>query len=359
MERIDKAIAAIESPGDEEHLSYTKAAEKFNVDRSTLARRHQGCQAPRNTTIANGRLLNPQQEAELVAYIEQLSADGLPPTRSMIRNFASEIAHKPVGEGWVYRFVNRNKDHLISRWSSGIDRTRSKADSHFKYKLYFDLLHRKVTEHGVLPCNTYNMDEKGFLIGILGRSKRVFSKRQWEKKEVKAALQDGSREWITVLASVCADGTAIPPGLIYASANSSLQKTWVANINTLEHNVFVSSSPSGWSNNNLGVTWLKQVFDRHTKEKARRGRDYRLLILDGHGSHVTKAFINYCHEHRILLCILPPHSTHTLQPLDVVVFKPLSSAYSLELTKYLHRGQGLVPVKKGDFFPLFWKAWQS
>jgi hypothetical protein len=41
------------------------------------------------------------------------------------------------------------------------------------------------------------------------------------------------------------------------------------------------------------------------------------------------------------------------------VFKPLSSAYSLELTKYLHRGQGLVPVKKGDFFPLFWKAWQS
>jgi hypothetical protein len=82
----------------------------------------------------------------------------------------------------------------------------------------------------VLPCNTYNMDEKGFLIGILGRSKRVFSKQQWEKKEVKAALQDGSREWITVLASVCADGTAIPPGLIYVSANSSLQKTWVANI---------------------------------------------------------------------------------------------------------------------------------
>jgi hypothetical protein len=346
MERIDEAIAAIESLGDGEQLSYTKAAKKLNVDRSTLARRHQGCQAPRNTTIANGRLLNPQQEAELVTYVEQLSADGLPPTRSMIRNFASEIAHKPVGEGWVHRFVNRNKDHLISRWSSGIDRTRSKADSHFKDKLYFDLLHRKVAEHGVLPCNTYNMDEKGFLVGILGRSKRVFSKRQWEKKEAKAALQDGSREWITVLASVCADGTAILPSLMYASANSSLQTTWVADIKVSEHDVFVSSSPSGWSNNDLGVTWLEQVFDCHTKEKARRGRDYRLLILDGHGSYVTKAFINYCDEHRILLCILPPHLTHTLQPLEVVVFKPLSSAYSLELTEHLHRGQGLVPIRR-------------
>jgi hypothetical protein len=47
-----------------------------------------------------------------------------------------------------------------------------------------------------------------------------------------------------------------------------------------------------------------------------------------------------------------------LQPLDVVVFKPLSFAYSLELTKHLHRGQGLVPIRKGNFFPLFWKAWQ-
>jgi hypothetical protein len=37
MERIDEAIAAIESPGDGEQLLYTKAAENFNVDRSTLA----------------------------------------------------------------------------------------------------------------------------------------------------------------------------------------------------------------------------------------------------------------------------------------------------------------------------------
>jgi hypothetical protein len=97
----------------------------------------------------------------------------------------------------------------------------------------------------VLPCNTYNINEKGFLISILGSSKQVVSWQQWEKKELKAPLHDGSREWITVLASVCADETAVPPDLIYTSANSSLQKTWVANIKALEHNVFVSSFPSG------------------------------------------------------------------------------------------------------------------
>ena len=84
-----------------------------------------------------------------------------------------------------------------------------------------------------------------------------------------------------------------------------------------------------------------------------------MLILDGYRSYVTIEFIDYCDRHRILLIVLPPHSTHTLQPLDVVLFKPLSQAYSNELTNHLHKAQGLIPIKKGDFFPLFWSAWIS
>jgi hypothetical protein len=70
-------------------------------------------------------------------------------------------------------------------------------------------------------------------------------------------------------------------------------------------------------------------------------------------------FINYCNLHRILLLVLPPHSTHTVQPLDVVIFKPLSTAYTNALVDHLHRTQGMVTIKKGEFLPLFWKAWIS
>jgi hypothetical protein len=68
-------------------------------------------------------------------------------------------------------------------------------------------------------------------------------------------------------------------------------------------------------------------------------------------------FIEYCNQNKILLIIYPPHSTHTLQLLDVVMFKGLSTAYSTELISHLHKSQRLLPVKKGDFFALFWKAW--
>jgi hypothetical protein len=114
-----------------------------------------------------------------------------------------------------------------------------------------------------------------------------------------------------------------------------------------EDRVYISSSPSRWTNNDIGLAWLKQVFDRSTKEKA--GRSYRLLILDGHGSHLTMDFIEYCDRNRILLAIYPPHSTHTLQPLDVVMFKPFSSAYSNQVAAFMERCQGLTSMSKRDW----------
>jgi len=222
MDPFDEAIAAIESRDPKEKLVYQDYADFFGVSRTTLARRHQGRQGTRTAKIFNQTKLTPQQEEELVRYIGDLTGRGLPPTNTMIRNFASTLADTRVSEAWVTRFKHRHEDTLISKWGRAMDATRHKADSYFKYKQYFELLHGKMEEHEVLPHNSYNMDEKGFMIGVIGNSKRVFTRSQWERKEVTAALQDGSRKWITTVACVCADGTALPLGLIYKSANSTI-----------------------------------------------------------------------------------------------------------------------------------------
>jgi hypothetical protein len=38
------------------------------------------------------------------------------------------------------------------------------------------------------------MDEKGFMLGVLTRSKRVFSRRIYVDGKIKAHIQDGSQE---------------------------------------------------------------------------------------------------------------------------------------------------------------------
>ena len=158
-----------------------------------------------------------------------------------------------------------------------------------------------------------------------------------------------------MLATICADGSHLPPGVIFAAAGSDVQSSWVHKIEAGKHSIHFTTSPNGWTNNDLGLTWLQQVFDRYTKPKARR--KWRLLIIDGHGSHITKPFIDYCDANKILLMIFPPHATHTLQPLDVVCFKPLAQNYSNELDNYNYTSQGKAPVKKSDFISLFWPAW--
>jgi hypothetical protein len=235
MDPIDLAVEAMGAQDEGEQLSYTKVAEKYDVSRHTLARRCKGTQAPMQAKAINQQRLNPQQEQELIQHIERLTERGLAPTREMIRRFASGIAQEAVGKGWVTRFINKHHDKLITRWTSGMDYTRHNADSEARYKLYFDLVHSKIEEYGVLAGNTYNMDEKGFMIGQVGRTKRVFSRETWEKKRKTEVLQDGSREWITVMACVGAGGDALPPSLIFQGMNGNIQSDWVQDIDPDEH----------------------------------------------------------------------------------------------------------------------------
>ena len=46
-----------------------------------------------------------------------------------------------------------------------------------------------------------------------------------------------------------------------------------------------------------------------------------LLLFDGHGSHMTLAFIMFCKGKGIMLLLKPPHTTHRMQTCDVYNFR--------------------------------------
>jgi hypothetical protein len=101
-------------------------------------------------------------------------------------------------------------------------------------------------------------------------------------------------------------------------------------MNTL-NNWHYSCNDKGWTSNVHGEQWIQDCFDVATKDKA-NGR-YRLLLCDGHDSHITAQFVRYCIDNKIIVFLLPPHSSHLLQPLDVGVFGPVKAAMSLLLSR--------------------------
>jgi hypothetical protein len=57
--------------------------------------------------------------------------------------------------------------------------------------------------------------------------------------------------------------------------------------------------------------------------------------------------------------ILPPHTTHRLQPLDVGLFQPLSTAYSAALTRTIYESQSFTSMTKRLFWTIFKEAWEA
>ncbi|RKK39643.1 hypothetical protein BFJ68_g18359 [Fusarium oxysporum] len=100
MAAIDKGLKFLKTSGS---INYDATAKKFKCDETTLRRRHQGKQrARRDADSLYKSRLSKQQEQDLVTYIRKLSLRGIPPTLSMIRNFAQDIAKIEVGKNWPY-----------------------------------------------------------------------------------------------------------------------------------------------------------------------------------------------------------------------------------------------------------------
>ena len=86
MNPIQEAIAEIESRNLGEQFSYQQIAKKYGVNRVTLMRRHK--HETEDYSVRN-QSLHPEREAKLIRYIETLTERRLPPTRTIIQQFAS------------------------------------------------------------------------------------------------------------------------------------------------------------------------------------------------------------------------------------------------------------------------------
>ena len=134
----------------------------------------------------------------------------------------------------------------------------------------------------------------------------------------------GRQEWITSVEGISAAGSAIPPLIIYKAKHTNT--AWIPP--DTPDDWYFSTSNSRWTSDSHGLRWLRNCFEPYTRSVDPDAR--RLLIADGHSSHVTASIIAYCMQHMINLLILPPHRSHILQPLDVGMFAPLKRALAVE-----------------------------
>ena len=147
--------------------------------------------------------------------------------------------------------------------------------------------------------------------------------------------------------------------IIYQTILDNIQNSWLTEYNFKEQFCFFAFFATDWTNDELIYSWLTIVFDRNTKSKVRNSRDYCLLFVDEHDSHINMKFLDWCEQNKILVTLYSSHSTHRLQSLNVSLFNSLTNYYSQNLNDWIFKIQELSRISKRDFFDLFWSAYQA
>jgi len=357
-----------------------RVAEMHQISHSILQRALAGNRVSKSASAADQQLLAPAEEIALKIWCLDMAKWGFPVRLDLLRQMAAavlidrkrrnildasdafetildegsisfvEIGADPktglidvtcVGPQWYRRFLLRHPD-LKAVQSRSLDYDRAKANDPVTILEYFQLVKDTIQKYKIKGKLIFNMDEKGFLIGLIRKSMKVII----SSSEKNAFLrQPGNRQTVTVVEAIGTGGQDIPPMVILKGEHhlfgwykKPLPPGWVTAI-----------SPNGWTDAYLALEWLKRNFEPYTRPQ--NSDDWRLLILDGHESHITWEFIAYAMSHKIICLCLPPHSSHVTQPLDVGIFSPYEGAYSKALADA--QREGITGIDKILFLEIF------
>ena len=342
--RMQKALDALRS---NRKLSIKRAAKTFDVSRTSLGKRAKG-QRSRCESREAICALSSVEEEELVRWIYKLSCTGFAPKHELIREMAEKVrqrrligvndesielvTYKPLGNEWVANFIERHSD-LKTVTGHAIEKDRVEGTKEDVLRNWFNVCKAEIHDDpNVLIENVYNFDETGFSIGAIKAGRVVINVNV--KNNYRARLN--RQEWVSVIECIGADGTSIPPYILFKGKN--INGRWFPDPDRIPMPLGwqIASSANGWTSNVDACNWIRVNFERYTCEKA-QGRP-RVLICDGHGSHMTGDFIEHCMQNNIKLLILPPHSSHYTQPLDIGVFSPVKEYLSQEVTRIINSG---------------------
>ena len=323
--------------------SLRTAASTYSIPRTTLSRRSCGTPARVNSLPTN-RKLTTTEEYTLVQWILDMDMRGMPPTKAFVHQMAElllaeRLTDLRIGKCWVNNFLKRHPE-LKSKYNRKYDYQRAKCEDPEIIRAWFRLVQNTVNKYGIQNDDIYNFDETGFQMGVISTAKVITA----SDRACPVSIQPGNREWVTVIESINASGWSLPPMVILKGQMQ--QRDWFENI---PNDWTIGVSENGWTTDDLGFEWLKTVFDKYTA--GRSVGAYRLLILDGHGSHFSPAFDQYCTAHSIIVLCMPAHSSHILQPLDVGCFAILKRYYGEAVAEVMR--SGINHIDKTDFLMLY------
>lgn len=310
------------------------------------------------TSSGQPPLFDQEEESLLVEHIKTMANLGYGYTRSEVveltSKFAVDIGKREEGSDlltmpWYYNFMKRWPElHNVKPQS--LSELRARAASKDSIDNYYTELDRILTLYNLKdkPHCIYNVDEKAVMIGA-GKVPNIVAPKGSKAQTVTSERGQN----VTAIGCGNAAGASIPPYLVFPDKRMLPELLKDA---TPGCDGSVSSTGKGYSNTDIFSTYVKSHFFKYVQ-----GRDpdqHVLLMYDGHRSHISLSLIEWAKQNKIILFVLPPHTSHILQPMDVGCFGPFEVLYQAEVKKITRQKSG-TSVTRYDICGLVCKVYDK
>jgi hypothetical protein len=271
-------------------------------------------------------VFSAQMEDQLKTYCLDVDGRYFGLTLKDVRRLAYQLADsnkldhpfkkeaKLAGKEWAYAFIKRHGLALRTPEPTSIG--RAMGFNRVQVGRFYELLREELTTNRFTAGTIFNVDETG-LSTVPNHLPKVVSMRG--KRAVNKVVSGERGLTVTAVCCFSAGGTYVPPALIFPRKRLRPELMDGAPAGSLG-----LVSDSGFINQDLFVDYMKH-FISHVRPDA---ASPVLLILDNHSSHISIPIIELCRSSHVHLLSIPPHSSHRIQPLDVVFYGPLKTTYA-------------------------------
>ena len=321
----------------EDGMPVLKASRVYRVPETTLRDRVLLKIDPDTCVMGKVPMFDQFQEAKIVEHFKNMAALGYGYTQQECVDAASMYAvqlgirtkDKPLTMSWMRGFMKRWPEIRLTK-PRGLEYARAKMASESTVNVYFDNLEKCLRKHDLLdkPHLIYNADEKG--VTIDHKPPHVISSVDFKPQ----AVTSGKGQTVTIIGCGSASGASVPPFFVFSGQRLNLDL-----LKGKTPGTDAAMSDSGWSNLEVFTRYLTEHFIKFVPSRETHPL---ILLLDGHRSHVSLTLAEWAKKQNIILFVLPAHTSHLCQPLDVACYGPFQKMYNAQCHKVIRETSAAI-----------------
>lgn len=191
----------------------------LTLDHSLLCRRAVGGNMRMQANAARSWLTDEEQEI-IIGYMVECGSRGFPLSHRRLWEHVNGVLQARlggafpidgVGKNWTNCFIEKHSDRLKMSWATPLEAKRGRAVNEQTINAFYDILEHVTEKYEINFKLIYGVDEFG-TNPFNGERERVIG---GVGNDPRYQLRDGNRENITVIVTICADGTTTPPATIF------------------------------------------------------------------------------------------------------------------------------------------------